>query len=312
MGTSETVHKRISDLVTKSPVVLFMKGTRRAPQCGFSAQVVQILDELLPDYETVDVLASPEIRDGIKEFSQWPTIPQLYVGGNFVGGCDIVRDMNASGDLKKLFGADAGPSQTPTISVTEGALAAFEAAAADAPDEGLRLQISASFQYDLFFGPAEPGDVLVPAKTPPASRSLVIALDRASARRADGLAIDFVGGAQGGFKLANPNEPPKVKQVGALELRAMLDRKEVILFDVRPPQESAIASIADARPLDAAGLQYLRGLDHDTPIALHCHHGMRSQDAAQALIREGFRNVYNLRGGIAEWSDAVDPNVPRY
>jgi monothiol glutaredoxin len=65
---------------------------------------VQILDELLPNYETVDVLRSPEIRDGIKEFSQWPTIPQLYVGGQFIGGCDIVREMSVSGDLQKLIG----------------------------------------------------------------------------------------------------------------------------------------------------------------------------------------------------------------
>jgi monothiol glutaredoxin len=74
-----------------------MKGTPRNPQCGFSAQVVQILDELLPSYETVDVLSSPELREGIKELSQWPTIPQLYVSGQFIGGCDIIREMNASG-----------------------------------------------------------------------------------------------------------------------------------------------------------------------------------------------------------------------
>lgn len=81
-----------------------MKGTRRVPQCGFSAQVVQILDELLPGYETVDVVRSPQMRDGIKQFSEWPTIPQLYVDGKFIGGCDIVREMNVSGELQKLLG----------------------------------------------------------------------------------------------------------------------------------------------------------------------------------------------------------------
>ena len=74
------------------------------PQCGFSAQVVKILNELQPSYETVDALRSPEIRDGIKAFSQWPTIPQLYVDGLFIGGCDIVREMHASGELQKLIG----------------------------------------------------------------------------------------------------------------------------------------------------------------------------------------------------------------
>ncbi len=85
MALSESLRKQITDLLANNRAVLFMKGTPRNPQCGFSAQVVQILDELLPSYETVDVLRSPEIRDGIKEFSQWPTIPQLYVSGQFIG-----------------------------------------------------------------------------------------------------------------------------------------------------------------------------------------------------------------------------------
>ena len=100
---NESLRQQISDLVGKSRVVLFMKGTRQSPQCGFSAQVVQILNDLLPSYETVNVLASAELREGIKEFSQWPTIPQLYVGGQFVGGCDIVREMYASGELRKAL-----------------------------------------------------------------------------------------------------------------------------------------------------------------------------------------------------------------
>ena len=104
MSLSEPLRKQISEIVAKNRVVLFMKGTRRVPQCGFSAQVVNILDALLPSYETVDALRSPEIRDGIKAFSQWPTIPQLYIDGQFVGGCDIVREMNASGELQKLIG----------------------------------------------------------------------------------------------------------------------------------------------------------------------------------------------------------------
>ena len=104
MSLSEPLRKQISELVAQNRVVLFMKGTRQMPQCGFSAQVVKILDELQPSYETVDILRSSEIRDGIKAFSEWPTIPQLYVDGLFIGGCDIVREMNAFGELKKLIG----------------------------------------------------------------------------------------------------------------------------------------------------------------------------------------------------------------
>ena len=110
MSLSEPLRKQISELVSQNRVVLFMKGNRSMPQCGFSAQVVKMLDALLPGYETVDVLRSPEIRDGIKAFSEWPTIPQLYVDGQFIGGCDIVREMHVSGELQKLIGAKvSGP-----------------------------------------------------------------------------------------------------------------------------------------------------------------------------------------------------------
>ena len=105
MSLNEPLRQQIADLVAQNRVILFMKGTRRMPQCGFSAQVVKILDELQPSYETVDVLSSPEIRDGIKAFSEWPTIPQLYIDGQFVGGSDIVREMHASGKLQKLISA---------------------------------------------------------------------------------------------------------------------------------------------------------------------------------------------------------------
>ena len=103
MSLSDPLHQQISGLVTQNRIVLFMKGTRYTPQCGFSAQIVNILDELQPSYETVDVLRSPDIRDGIKAFSEWPTIPQLYIDGQFVGGCDIVNEMNASGELQQLI-----------------------------------------------------------------------------------------------------------------------------------------------------------------------------------------------------------------
>jgi len=104
MSLSEPLHKQISELVAQNRVVLFIKGTRSMPQCGFSAQVVKIIDVLLPNYATVDALRSLKMRDGIKVFSQWPTIPQLYVDGQFVGGCDIVNEMNASGELQTLLG----------------------------------------------------------------------------------------------------------------------------------------------------------------------------------------------------------------
>jgi monothiol glutaredoxin len=97
---------RISDLVQKNPVVLFMKGTPLFPQCGFSSRAVAILERLGAPFESVDVLQDAEIRQGIKEFSEWPTIPQLYVKGEFVGGSDIMMEMFESGELGQLLGAE--------------------------------------------------------------------------------------------------------------------------------------------------------------------------------------------------------------
>ena len=97
------VHDQITQEITENPVVLFMKGTPEFPQCGFSGQVVQILDYLGAPFKGVNVLADAELRQGIKEFANWPTIPQLYVKGEFVGGSDIVREMFQSGELKTLL-----------------------------------------------------------------------------------------------------------------------------------------------------------------------------------------------------------------
>ena len=98
---------RIDEIVKSNAVVLFMKGTPLVPQCGFSSRAVTILEHLETPFETVDVLQDPEIRQGIKEYSDWPTIPQLYVKGEFVGGSDIMMEMFKSGELQQLVGADA-------------------------------------------------------------------------------------------------------------------------------------------------------------------------------------------------------------
>ncbi|MAW82418.1 MAG: monothiol glutaredoxin, Grx4 family [Parvularcula sp.] len=97
------IHSQIKAQVDANPVMLFMKGTPQFPQCGFSSVVVQILDHLGVDYETANVLESDELRQGIKTFSDWPTIPQLYVKGEFVGGCDIIREMFEQGELREFL-----------------------------------------------------------------------------------------------------------------------------------------------------------------------------------------------------------------
>ena len=307
MPLSESLRNRFQDLVTKNKVVLFMKGTRSAPACGFSAAVVQILDELTPTYETVNVLSDAEVRDGIKEFSEWPTIPQLYVGGQFVGGSDIVREMHASGELAKALGV-SGEVTPPTITITAAAAKAFRDAAEGAGDEQLHVEISPRFEYNLYFGPAERGELSVEAS------GLRVAMNRGTAQRAEGLVIDFVEGPDGaGFKLASPLEPAKVKPLSVKELKGWLDKEKAFeLFDVRTDREREIARIQGAKMLDKAGEDHLLSLDKNTPIVFHCHHGMRSRSAAEHYVSQGFREVYNLTGGIDAWSQEVDPKVARY
>ena len=110
-----TVQDRIRQQITDTPVVLFMKGTPVFPQCGFSSMVVQMLSHLGVKFKGIDVLSDPALRQGIKAFSDWPTIPQLYVKGEFVGGCDIVREMFETGELAQLLAArDVKTAAAPT------------------------------------------------------------------------------------------------------------------------------------------------------------------------------------------------------
>lgn len=100
---SDTIHNSLQATVNENNVVLFMKGTPIFPQCGFSSVVARVLDHMGVDYHAVNVLEDDEVRQGIKEFSNWPTIPQLYVKGEFIGGCDIVKEMFEAGELQTLF-----------------------------------------------------------------------------------------------------------------------------------------------------------------------------------------------------------------
>lgn len=198
---------------------------------------------------------------------------------------------------------------TPVIRLSDSARRALQDAAVGAGGDPLRIRISDRWEYELFFGSRAEGDLDVDCG------GITILLDSSSARRADGLSIDFlVGPDAAGFTIENPNEPPKVKQISATELKAMMNRGlSFELVDVRTEDERAIAKIEGSRLLNEEGHDYLLNLDRNTTIVFHCHHGIRSQSAAEYFLREkGFRNLYNLQGGIDAWSQLVDPSVPRY
>src|SRR5690606_15721216 len=224
------IRSRIQSQIDSVPVVLFMKGDRKAPQCGFSATVVSILDTLVDDYATVNVLADSEIRQGIKDFSDWPTIPQLYVRGEFVGGCDIVKEMFENGELEAALGLEPQKLSPPKVSVAAEAIEALKAALEN-PAEFVRLEVDADFNHGLSIGEKKGGDIEVDCG------GLILLLDRMSARRADGIVIDYVDSPNGkAFKINNPNEPPGVRSMTVHELKEKLSSNpNVWLLDVRTP-----------------------------------------------------------------------------
>ena len=204
MNADDATRTEIESLIEKHEVMLFMKGNREMPQCGFSATLIRILDALAPDYGTADVLQDPALREGIKAFSSWPTVPQLYLRGEFVGGCDIVQELFASGELHEKFGVDLAADVSPTITVTDAAADGLRAAVANVPPDGrsLHLQIDARYQGQLAMAPREEGEIDV------SSNGVALVLDRLSAQRADGVTIDAVDTPQGtGFRIDNPNAP---------------------------------------------------------------------------------------------------------
>jgi monothiol glutaredoxin len=297
----------IEELVQKHPVVLFMKGTKSFPQCGFSATVVSILREAgVKELKDVNILARADLREGMKEYANWPTFPQLYVKGQFVGGCDIVKEMFASGELHDVLGVEKPEVKQPVITLTEAAKQAV-LQASEGESGGLRIRISTTFEYELSIDEPEADDFRIEAL------GITLLVDRSSAARADGMRVDFLAENGGGFKIENPNEPARVRQIGPRELKALLDSRQPLeLFDVRTPEERNIVKLPEAQAFDKVAQDKLASLSRDTPIYFHCHHGGRSQQAAEHYLRQGFKQVYNVAGGIDAYALEVDPELPRY
>ena len=202
MALTPETRAQIEALVNENRVVLFMKGTPEAPECGFSASVVGILGRLLPSFASADVLRDPELRNGIKEFSDWPTVPQLYVGGEFVGGADIVEEMYQTGELHQALGLPKPEPALPAIHVTEEAAELLRAAKAQSEHACLHLGVDASFHYQIGFAPRQGHEIAVE------SGEFTFLLDRDSAARADGLTLEVVETPEGRqLHVKNPNQP---------------------------------------------------------------------------------------------------------
>ncbi len=308
MTLDPTTRARIDALLAAHPVVLFMKGDRNAPRCGFSASAIGTLQSLGVDYTTVDVLADESIRQGIKDYGNWPTVPQLYVRGELLGGSDIVSQMFDQGELHALLGVPVPDRTPPEITITDSAAAAIKPALADADGTVLHLLIDGEFRPQFQLAPSRPGDLVAH------SNGIEVHFDLASAQRARGLVMDWVEDvAGGGLALRNPNAPRAVRSLLPRDADLRVRTGTLTIVDVRPPEERALASLnVPCVSLDGDGLERVQAMPKDTPLAFLCHRGGRSQQAAEHFRELGFSDVSNIVGGIDAWSREVDPAIPSY
>lgn len=309
MSLSPETRARIEQTLSSNRVVLFMKGDPSAPRCGFSAKAVGILDALSPGYASVDVLADADIREGIKEYGQWPTIPQLYIAGELVGGSDIIEQLLNSCELHELLGVAAPDRTPPTLSISEKAAEAIRRAMDSAePGIGLHLAVDPRFNAQFQLKPVTGQEIVAEAA------GIRVYLDLASAPRAQGISIDWVDDVRGsGLAISNPNAPPPVKSISVQDLHDRVVAGAIDVIDVRSPEEQAMAPFPPPHEvLDEASMERLSTLPKDLPLAFLCHSGNRSRQAAEHFRGLGFHDVYNVEGGIEAWSSEIDPAVPHY
>lgn len=307
MSLSDSTREQIESIIKKDRVVLFMKGTPQAPMCGFSSKTVGLLDTMLNDYSSVDVLQDQDIREGIKEYGNWPTIPQLYIDAELVGGCDIVTAMFNSGELHKMLGVKAPDRTPPEVTITDKAAEKIHEAMSGHEGVGLHFSVDANWQSQFSVAPASGSEIQVDVN------GITLLFDVASAQRANGAVIDWVESMQGeGLTIRLPQAPQAVNQLSVSELKQALDNHSIILIDVRGADERALATVEAAKTMEDGFMQKVEAMPKDTALAFICHTGGRSQVAAEHFRKLGFTNVSNVAGGIDAWSQEIDPSVPRY
>lgn len=307
MEISDAVKNKIEDYVNSSKVVLFMKGTPQQPMCGFSAKTVAALDSVIPDYIAVNVLDDSEIREGIKVYGNWPTIPQLYIDGELVGGCDIVLNMLNSGELHQTLGLEQPDRSAPEITVTPAAAEKIREAMEGHEGIALHFQVDASWSSQFNLAPPQGNEIASE------SNGIEVLMDIATAQRARGAVVDWVSTMQGeGLAIDLPQAPAPVRQMTVQELAEHLQAGEITLVDVRGPDERSRASIEGSLALDRETIEELEKMPKDTRLAFLCHHGNSSMGAAEYFRKQGFTNISNVAGGIHAWSMEIDSSVPSY
>jgi monothiol glutaredoxin len=297
---NEEVRNKIENLVTNNNCLLFMKGNPQHPQCGFSSNTVNILKELLGDnFDFFNVLEDQEVREGIKEYGNWPTIPQLYINKELVGGNDIVTEMYNTGELQSMLDLPQPERVSANISISDKAKQNIMSGIKDIGSHVLMLSIDN--QFNTRFSIEEPKGYEIVSDV----GDIKIYMDIGTAKRANGIEIDWVEDLQGaGLVINNPNQPKEVNQLSKEEFNKGLEKGVYKhIYDVRSEDQFKAQSIPGSKRLDKENMQEIETLDKDTPLVFVCSVGNTSQGACNFYRKKGFSNINNLVGGVANWFD---------
>ena len=295
---NEQTRQKIENLVNNNTCVLFMKGNPKQPQCGFSSNTVKILHDLIgDDFAYFNVLEDQDVREGIKEFGNWPTIPQLYINKELVGGNDIITEMFNTGELQSLLSLPQPVRKPATITITQKAKENILSGIENIGSNVLMLSIDG--QYNTRFSIEEPKGYEIVSDI----GEIKIYMDIGTAKRADGIEIDWVEDLNGaGLVIKNPNEPKPVNQISKLDLQKGIESNIYNnIYDVRSETEFANNSIPGSVRLDKAKMQEIEELPKETPLVFVCHVGNTSQGACEFYRKKGYTNVNNLVGGVSDW-----------
>lgn len=289
------VQSMIEQQIASAEVVLYMKGSPKMPQCGFSAKTAGLLDGLLNgDYAAYNVLDDERVREGIKAFSDWPTIPQLYIRGEFVGGCDIITEMYNAGELHEMLGLEVPDRTPPEITITERAATEIRGFLEQHPGQYLHFSVTPDWEARFEIGPRGGHEIATEAA------GMTVLMDLATAQKAKGATIDWVDTMQGsGLKLDLPGAPPAVKSITPDELQARLNQGEGIwVVDTRPEPDRQAKPVDFAKPLDADMMARLKEADPEQPVVFMCHVGITSLKIAEHYRKQGMTQLFNLEGGV--------------
>ncbi|TVQ29400.1 MAG: Grx4 family monothiol glutaredoxin [Wenzhouxiangella sp.] len=295
MTLDSALRERIEQQINSHNVVLYMKGTPKMPQCGFSAKTAGMLDSLLEgDYASFNVLEDQDIREGIKAFGNWPTIPQLYIRGELVGGCDIVTEMFNAGELHDMLGLEKPDRTPPEIHISDKAADKIREFLDAYPDQYLHFSITSDWNAQFNIGPKQGQEI------ESESAGIRVLMDLATAQRAKGAKIDWVESVQGeGLSLDIPGAPAPVKQMAPAELQQRMNSGErLMVVDTRAQADRSQRPLDFARVLDAELMAELKDADRQLPLVFVCNIGVSSQAVAEHYRKQGFAQVYNLEGGV--------------